>query len=163
MTTANDLVAREVGHCVSGLVSVLALGGRSGTGRDVADLMEQATELAAPIDDWEEAATQAGWEESATRDTRGNLSPRWTSPDDNNETYETAQKAGEHSGFNPYQWEVFEHWIVSDWLADKLEAHGEKVDRDFVGLTIWARTTTGQAISMDGVMERIAAELNAAA
>lgn len=54
---------------------------------------------------------------------------------------------------------MFEHWIVSDWLADKLAAQGEKVDKDFAGLTIWARTTTGQAVYCDGVIERIAAEV----
>lgn len=45
--------------------------------------------------------------------------------------------------------EAYEHWIVSDWLAGKLEAQGEMVLRDFLGLTIWGRTCTGQAISMD--------------
>jgi hypothetical protein len=64
-------------------------------------------------------------------------------------------------GIDPYQREVFEHWLVSDWLADKLEAHGEKVDRDFAGMTVWARTTTGQAIYADYVIEQIATELNA--
>jgi hypothetical protein len=42
--------------------------------------------------------------------------------------------------------------------ADKLEAAGEKVDKDFAGLCIWARTTTGQTIYCDGVIERIYAE-----
>lgn len=59
-----------------------------------------------------------------------------------------------------YEREVFEHWIVSDWLADKLEAKGEKVEKDFAGLTIWARTTTGQAIALDAVIEEICADLN---
>jgi len=37
----------------------------------------------------------------------------------------------------------------------------EKVDKDFAGLCIWARTTTGQAIYADGVVERIYAEMMA--
>ena len=72
----------------------------------------------------------------------------------------SAQEACDMSGIEPFEREVFEHWIVSDWLADKLEERGEKVDRDFAGMTVWARTTTGQAISMDYVIEQITADLN---
>lgn len=61
----------------------------------------------------------------------------------------------------PYQIEAYEHWIVSDWFADKLEAQGEMVLKDFHGLTIWGRTTTGQAIHMDSVICNIYNELNA--
>ena|SRR5690625_1819413 len=39
--------------------------------------------------------------------------------------------------------EIFEHWAVTEWLAEKLEAKGERVDRDFEGLCIWGRTTSG--------------------
>lgn len=53
--------------------------------------------------------------------------------------------------------EVYEHWVVTDWLKRKLEARGEIVG-EFAGLTIWGRCTTGQAICMDGVIERIAVE-----
>lgn len=52
--------------------------------------------------------------------------------------------------------EVLEHWIVSDWLAGKLDAHGEIVDYDFMGLTVWGRTTSGQSISLDYVINEIA-------
>lgn len=60
----------------------------------------------------------------------------------------------------PHTIEAFEHWIVSDWFADKLEAKGEMILKDFHGLTIWGRCTTGQAIHMDGVMCRIYDELH---
>lgn len=53
----------------------------------------------------------------------------------------------------------YAHWAVSTWLAEKLQAQGERVDTDFAGLNIWARTTTGQAISMDGCIKRIYAEM----
>lgn len=53
--------------------------------------------------------------------------------------------------------EVYEHWLVSGWLARKLEAKGEVVG-EFAGLTIWGRCTTGQSIYMDGVIETITAE-----
>lgn len=55
--------------------------------------------------------------------------------------------------------DIFEHWIVSDWLARQLESHGEVVEMDFHGLTVWGRSTTGQAILLDGVIERIYVEM----
>ena len=59
-----------------------------------------------------------------------------------------------------YRREVFEHWAVSGWLADKLEAKGEKIIRNLFDFNaVWCRTTTGQAISMDRVIEEIVAEL----
>jgi hypothetical protein len=54
--------------------------------------------------------------------------------------------------------EAYEHWIVSDWLASKLEAKGELITHDFMGLTIWGRCATGQAIYLDYVMGQICAE-----
>jgi len=60
--------------------------------------------------------------------------------------------------FDPDPEEALEHWIVSSWLADKLEAEGEMIVRGFLGLTIWGRTTTGMAISHDYVIEKIAQE-----
>src|SRR5258707_13415197 len=51
-------------------------------------------------------------------------------------------------------WEVYEHWAVSPWLASKLAAQGEKVNMDFANLNVWARTTTGQQISGDSVIQR---------
>lgn len=169
--TAEDLVHREVLACVSSLVSTLAQNYSSAQsdknfGQGLLELTEQAFELASPVDDWEEAARQAGWSLGgyAAGGADGTESwEGWYRPDetavDHMARYDTAQEACDRDGVEPYQWEVYEHWIVSSWLADKLEAHGEKVDRDFAGLTIWARTTTGQAIAMDSVIERIHAEL----
>ena len=54
-----------------------------------------------------------------------------------------------------YAGDVFEHWAVTGWFADKLEAAGERVVRDWHGLTIWARTNTGQQISVDYVIKKI--------
>jgi hypothetical protein len=54
--------------------------------------------------------------------------------------------------------EVYEHWVVSDWLQRKLASHGE-ITGDFGGLTIWGRCCTGQSISMDHVIREISAEL----
>lgn len=54
--------------------------------------------------------------------------------------------------------EVYEHWIVSDWLGRRLREKGEIVG-EIANLTIWGRCTTGQMISMDGVIQQIHAEL----
>lgn len=62
---------------------------------------------------------------------------------------------------DPERDEVYEHWIVSGWLANRLEEKGEVVGRDICGLTIWGRCTTGQAISMDWVIGEIYRELTA--
>lgn len=42
---------------------------------------------------------------------------------------------------------------IDDW------GRGERVDKDFAGITIWARTTTGQAIDCDYVIGQIYGEL----
>lgn len=152
--TPQEIVNSEVLCCMSSLVATLsqAYGDHdsSATGTDLQNLAEQAFELACPIDDWEEAIIQAGWT------IEGN---HFVSPDDPTIRHDNAQRACEANDIEPYQREVFEHWAVTDWFADQLEAHGEKVDKDFAGLCIWARTTTGQAIYADGVIEAIAADL----
>ena len=53
-----------------------------------------------------------------------------------------------------YPQEALEHWVVSDWLANRLREQKEMVI-DFYGLTIWGRTTSGQAIYIDSVIEDI--------
>ncbi len=67
MRTIEQMISSEVLCCMSSLVSTLAAGygadirtGFAPNDRDLSDLTEQAFELAAPIDDWEEAAIQAG-------------------------------------------------------------------------------------------------------
>ena len=55
---------------------------------------------------------------------------------------------------------IYEHWIVSSWLARKLEGRGEVVG-ELCGLTIWGRGTTGQSICMDHVIRCITEELYA--
>jgi len=70
------------------------------------------------------------------------------------------QKVCDDHRIDPEQREAYEHWIVSDWLARKLEAKGE-ITGEVCGLTIWGRCTTGQSICMDGVIEEITQELYA--
>lgn len=56
-----------------------------------------------------------------------------------------------------YRSEVYEHWIVSTWVASKLKDAGYVVG-DLCGLTIWARECTGQAIYLDSFWEKLAEE-----
>ena len=53
--------------------------------------------------------------------------------------------------------EIFEHWVVTRWMADTLRERGEVVV-DFMNLDVWARTTTGQSIALDGVIRDIIKE-----
>jgi len=50
--------------------------------------------------------------------------------------------------------EIFEWWLVSSWLGKKLLLEGEPVIDNGYGVW-WGRTTTGQAISMDYIIEKI--------
>lgn len=53
--------------------------------------------------------------------------------------------------------EVYEWWMVSSWLAEKLEEKGEIIiDSE----CIWGRRTTGQAIFLDYVISEICEDLN---
>ena len=60
-----------------------------------------------------------------------------------------------HFYAEPEYRDAFEHWIVTGFLAEKLEGRGEMVLHDFYGLTIWGRSCTGQPIYMDGVISQI--------
>ena len=54
--------------------------------------------------------------------------------------------------------EVFEYWFVSSWLGRKLLEKDELIIKSG-NLTIWGRTTTGQHITMDSVIEDIYNEI----
>lgn len=74
---------------------------------------------------------------------------------DEDEQLQAEQSLCEELGLEPCENEVFEYWAVSAWLGEKLKEQGELVDDDFLGLCVWGRTTTGQSICMDGVIEAI--------
>ena len=168
-----ERIARQgVNCCLSSMVATLARPHdteislpQGSTGQSLYDLVEQAFELSAPIDDYEEAAIQAGWRvEPANGGARvfvARIEPgveivaSSANPDDACGWEDLCRK----QGIEPCPREVYEHWAVSQWLGEKLAAHGERVDFDFAGLVVWARTTTGQSIEMDGVIQRMAGEL----
>lgn len=165
-TRAARLVDREVHACMSSLVATLASGSWATRDRsnDLTALFEQAQELAMPVLDYESAAREAGWlrVDELNGDGFAAIHPDQDLCEAQDAYCATADEAWRGacaaSDIEPHECEVYEHWAVSDWLADKLEAAGERVDRDFAGLCVWARTTTGQAISMDEVIQRIVSE-----
>ena len=60
----------------------------------------------------------------------------------------------EEDGAEPTYIEALEHWIVEDWFAHDLKKRGEMVG-EVLGMTVWGRTTSGQAISLDYVVQDI--------
>lgn len=160
---AARLVKNEVLCCVSSLVATLAAGMghvgpssalRRADGVALGDLVTQASDLASPIPDYEEAARQAGWILWHHADN----GPLWhnIADDGADDTYKSAQDLCEAEGIEPYDWQVYEHWAISSRLGEDLAAVGEKVDTDFAGLVVWARTSTGQSIEIDGAMLQVA-------
>lgn len=153
---ADRIVRTDVHLCLSSMVSTIAEGTAysglyEGQG-SLTDLVHQAVELCAPVLDYEKGARDAGWE----------LTGSVWAHDDFVDAETSAEAACYASNSDPYEWEVYEQWAVSAWLAEKLQSQGEKVDTDFAGLNVWARTTTGQAISMDAVIQRIATDVASA-
>lgn len=150
------LVEREVHLCVSSIVSTLAYGfpdDLAGTRtRDYPGwgLREQAAELASPVLDYESAAREAGWRPNPNGRTS------WVWKDEyGHDCAPSWQDACAADDIEPRELEVYEHWAVSTWLAENLIEQGERVDTDFTGWNVWARTATGQSISADVVIERI--------
>lgn len=165
------IVRQEVLCCVSGLVHTLAsslangcgsLANSKTNGPDLAGLCEKAYELSCSVSDWEEAATQAGWTGPHT-DKYGATYFENATESSQNMTWCAKDWESLCADFDiePYEWEVFEHWAVTQWLADALIEQDERVDTDFEGLCVWARTTTGQGIAMDSVIRRIVEKLQA--
>lgn len=175
------MVRNEVFACVSSIVADLANGyGEVPRGLALADLAEEAAELSYSVEDYEEALRGEGWKlepinsddlpafvkiRLAAERNPGEFVVFKGNDDVNGEGYmvtgdtveEAARDACDHLEIEPYQWEVFEHWIVSGWLGEELTKRGERVG-PLGNLTVWARTTTGQSITMDGVIRRIAAD-----
>ena len=164
MRTIDQLVSQEVIYCVSHLVSTMANAyscfdtSRQPALKEVDELSDQAFELCSPVLDWESAAIEAGWRDNETEGF-----PPHSQFEDTTDGQLWAcggwQELCEAFDIEPYEREIFEHWIVTDWLADQLEAKGERVAKDVGGMTIWGRTTTGQGIASDSVIADIYADL----
>lgn len=165
---ASEMVQREVIACLSNLIDTLAKGYGELSG-NLGELAEEAFELCTPILDWEEAALQEGWvikempvlfgrdghetvlRESYYHEKNGEHA-------DADPLHDDWEALCDEKGIEPYDREVYEHWAVSNWLARRLKENGEKVLR-FDNFEVWARCTTGQAISIDDVIETITREM----
>lgn len=156
--TIEEFVSREVIYCVSSLVSTLiTAAGETGS---VGDISQDELYSLCQRDDYETPARENGW----TMDGDGTIIKYGVNEDEeiaetDSEIADSWQDACEIDRLDPETVEVYEHWIVTDYLASKLEAKGEIVAHDIAGLTIWGRCTTGQRISMDGVIESIYNEM----
>lgn len=139
----SHLVEREISHTVSQLVSHFIKNPETLDGSDY-NWEEDILPLCVQ-DDW-----KSTWEEYLLSNEELAL--------DQEETLDY-QQACEAVGIDePFRNEALEHWIVSDWFAGKLAEQGEMVG-ELLGLTIWGRCTSGQAIAIDRVIERIAKEM----
>lgn len=161
---ADRLVSQEINACLSSLVTTLARSnGCVFEDSDMAGLVEQAAELCYSLPDYESAACEAGWSVVSHIGAGCRAVKNDAATDEDVTPYcsdasEAWQAACEQDDIEPHELEVYEHWAVSTWLAEKLAAKGEKVDTDFTGLCVWARTTTGQAIAADSVILAIVSE-----
>ena len=57
---------------------------------------------------------------------------------------------------------AMQFWLVSDWLAERLEDSGALVARDVMGLNIWGRTERSQGLHMDSDLKAVAAHYGTA-
>lgn len=164
--TPHRFVVHHVGVSMSDLVSKLAAiadtqihCGFAPAGRDVETLAAKAAELSAPVLDYAAAARAAGW---TTADMTQGLFVSNTLVDYDSglaESHEgTWESLCDAYGYDPYHVDVHQHWAVSDELARKLAANGQRVDLDFAGIPIWARTSSGDFIWDDEVIKKIACD-----
>lgn len=149
---AKKLVQENISANVSSIVTNLAIAygfiEPSVRIKSLVNLAEQAYELATSVDDYESTALDNGWTEQEDG--------TWHNDEDGTDA-KSASEACEIDDLEPYELDVLEHWVVSEWLANKLRKHGEKV-QNLGNLEVWARTTTGQSIYTDGVIQLIASE-----
>ena len=54
--------------------------------------------------------------------------------------------------------EIMEWWLVTPYMAELLKEKGEVILSDY-GCYWWGRTTSGQALYMDGVIQEIAEQI----
>lgn len=80
----------------------------------------------------------------------------WRIVEENQDAYE---EVCSNFRLEPEYSEVYEHWIVDSYFGARLKERGEIVE-DYLGLTIWGRTCTGQSISMDYVITSMVKDLD---
>lgn len=154
--TIQDFVSREIIYCVSSLIHTL---------NKEEKLDEEYWNLLESID-WDEAEAEIKQNNCIVQEE----ADLWGVYDSDTDyyavdlNYDTKHQAIEEY-FNEQNWdlyeynrEVYEHWLVSSYLGEKLKDKGETV-KEFYGLTVWGRTTTGMAIAYDCVIKEIYQDL----
>lgn len=176
--TLREMVDREVIYCVSGLVSDLNRMMQHVPGSEQRDLSFDEDDLRNLMvrEDWQTPAEWYILNEMDHMEVWTALSEDYDLDEADLERLVLAddlrsrlvqEVADSDGGFKefcdehniaPEQHEAYEHWIVTDWLGAKLKEKGEIVGR--LGyLTVWGRCTTGQANSMDWVIQQIYKDL----
>ena len=169
-----EFVRQNVHYCVSSLVGYLAKDDSSEYYDEIRDVISS--------DDWVTPAEEEGWKvlEAAGCYLFWNEEKQLVYDVENDETVESPLNKwdGEcyqgsapteenwrslcnHQNIEAYTNEAYEHWIVDQRFAEKLEAKGEMISYDIYGLVIWGRAGTGQEIMMDGVVCQIYNEMMA--
>lgn len=155
-------VEREVVYCVSGLIGELSGGIWPETTEYSSDLIPilSQDDYDTPVeyfiscmdrDDVQEVLKGYGFTVSDDEPIEDLREALWGHLEDGLLVEEFASD----NSIEPETVEALEHWIVSDYLARKLEEKGEMITHDFMGLTIWGRSCSGQSIMMDGVISDI--------
>lgn len=163
------LVEREIVYCASQLVSFLLANCAEALETDGQAEYEEISSLSYS-EEHEEPARYTGWipEDETTDFSKA----RAIAENEDGFTFAKIEggKAVEfsHAGgwrelcddenIYAYESEIYEHWIVSDWMGEKLREQGETVV-GMLGFNLWGRGTTGQAILLDSVIGRIASEM----
>ena len=180
MTTLNgdyqklvgDFVRQNVHYCVSSLVEYLAKDDSSEYYDEIRDVISS--------DDWVTPAEEEGWKvlEAAGCYLFWNEEKQLVYDVENDETVESPLNKwdGEcyqgsapteenwrslcsHQNIEVHIREAYEHWIVDQRFAEKLEAKGEMISYDIHGLVVWGRTDTNQEILVDDVVRQIYNEM----
>lgn len=156
--TPKEIVEQEVLVNVTGMVQLIASTdtGTGGYDRTEIEMIGGAQEVIGGKVNFEDAAIEAGW----TYDRLGEVWKHPSIKDISGRPYLAvdAEDACQESNVEPHYNEVYECWAVTERLGELLESHGENV-QDIGGTTVWGRTTTGQAIWMDDVIQKIAADI----
>lgn len=150
----SEFVNREVIYCVSYMIDELQ--------KDEKYSTQILDDIMSALDDWEEPALEhirAAKKDELIEMLDANNASYDETDDENNLRDALIADVSDWQDFcrdnniDPYQREIYEYWIVSPWLARKLEERGEPILRDFLGITtIWGRCCTGQAILLDSVI-----------
>jgi hypothetical protein len=70
-------------------------------------------------------------------------------------SFDEKEILAEQLGFEPQPHEIFEWWAVSNWLSIRLAEIGQPILNNAYGQW-WGRTCSGQAIILDGTLQKIA-------